>query len=111
MQEVTIPKDGTYDVEVKSAIKYSKTSAEKRQERRRCTKPAKGYVHNPLKKWPRNSACFCGSNVKFKKCCLNKMSLYMPEKDAEDILEQLKTVKPAPVRLGRHVERQMEQDA
>jgi len=30
-----------------------------------------GYVYNPLKKYPRNGPCICGSGKKFKKCHLD----------------------------------------
>jgi len=29
------------------------------------------YKWNPFLKYPRNEACYCGSGVKYKKCCLN----------------------------------------
>ncbi len=32
-----------------------------------------GYSWNPLKKFPRNAFCPCGSKVKFKKCCKPKV--------------------------------------
>jgi len=35
--------------------------------------PARGRVFNPLRGYPRNKPCFCGSKKKFKKCCLQKM--------------------------------------
>jgi len=35
--------------------------------------PNKGYEWNPLRKWPRNDACFCKSGKKFKKCCDGKL--------------------------------------
>ena len=31
------------------------------------------------KKFPRNKPCFCGSGIKFKKCCMKK---YGTDKDA-----------------------------
>jgi len=30
----------------------------------------KGSQWNPILKYPRNHDCFCGSKIKFKKCCL-----------------------------------------
>lgn len=30
-------------------------------------------VPNPFKNWPRNLTCFCGSGIKFKKCCDHKI--------------------------------------
>lgn len=32
------------------------------------TKPAPGWAWNPLLRYPRNLACYCGSGKKFKKC-------------------------------------------
>lgn len=40
----------------------------KRREAGAPTKPAPGWVWNPLLRYPRNRACYCGSGVKFKKC-------------------------------------------
>lgn len=34
-------------------------------------KPKPGFSWNPLKGFPRNSPCFCGSGRKFKKCCVS----------------------------------------
>lgn len=36
------------------------------------------YERNPLLKFPRNQDCFCGSEKKFKRCCLK----YMPSEIA-----------------------------
>lgn len=39
--------------------------------------PGEGYAlragsqWNPILKYPRNHECFCGSKLKFKKCCLH----------------------------------------
>lgn len=33
--------------------------------------PPPGYAWNPLKQYPRNANCFCGSGRKFKTCCVN----------------------------------------
>lgn len=33
-------------------------------------RPVDGAKWNPLLKYPRNESCYCGSNLKFKKCCL-----------------------------------------
>lgn len=32
-----------------------------------------GYEWNPLKKYPRNTPCYCGSKIKFKHCHLNEI--------------------------------------
>jgi hypothetical protein len=46
-------------------------------------KPIPGYVFNPLKGYPRNEPCFCGSGLKAKKCCLNKLKDAVPAHTAE----------------------------
>lgn len=42
-----------------------------RQEKYRAmgTMPKDGYTWNPLRNFPRNQSCFCGSSKKTKKCC------------------------------------------
>lgn len=52
-------------------------------------KASNGYAVNPMLKYPRNAICFCGKPekkteklLKFKKCCLPRMSLCIPIKDA-----------------------------
>jgi hypothetical protein len=44
---------------------------------------AKALAPNPFSKWPVNLSCFCGSGMKFKKCCEPKMPSQVPVKDAE----------------------------
>lgn len=44
--------------------------------------PKDGYVFNPLKAWPRNEACWCGSGLKAKKCCLMTTPATMTAKAA-----------------------------
>lgn len=34
--------------------------------------PNPDWETNPPKNWPRNANCFCGSGIKYKKCCLVK---------------------------------------
>lgn len=41
----------------------------------------KGWVHNPLMDLPVNMKCPCGSNRKFKKCCLPLTHRYIRETD------------------------------
>jgi hypothetical protein len=33
---------------------------------------------NPLLKYERNFPCFCGSGIKFKKCCMRKLTICIP---------------------------------
>ena len=49
-----------------------------------------GYVWNPLLKYPRNSDCFCGSHLKFKKCCLSKVKPVVLASEMKGILESLR---------------------
>ena len=45
--------------------------------------PKPGYAWNPLRNWPRNEVCFCGSGKKSKKCHLPKLSECVAAKEAE----------------------------
>lgn len=51
-------------------------------------KPLPENKWNPLLKYPRNEACFCGSNIKFKNCCL-KITSPVISKEHEDEAKQL----------------------
>lgn len=44
-----------------------------------------GFAWNPLKQWPRNLTCFCGSKKKFKKCCMPRIRDLVTEKEAEEL--------------------------
>lgn len=46
-----------------------------------------GKTWNPVRKYPRNHGCFCGSGVKAKKCCLPHLALVVSEKFASHIKE------------------------
>lgn len=39
-----------------------------------------GNRWNPLTRFPRNHVCWCGSGVKFKKCCIDKLARYVEAK-------------------------------
>ena len=41
-------------------------------------KPKTGYTYNPMCKIPRNDPCPCQSGKKYKKCCMNAISRYIP---------------------------------
>lgn len=43
------------------------------------------YVFNPYLKYPRNESCYCGSGLKFKKCCLPNEDGYVILKKAKDL--------------------------
>lgn len=47
-------------------------------------RPKKGFVANPLRKYPRNDPCLCGSGKKWKRCCEPDMPLYIPKSEKED---------------------------
>lgn len=49
-----------------------------------------GFCWNPLRNYPRNEQCFCGSKLKFKKCCVNKLASAIPGKDLKSIVKALK---------------------
>jgi hypothetical protein len=42
-----------------------------------------GYTLNPFLKYPRNMECYCGSGVKYKRCCISTDPLAIPKKAAE----------------------------
>lgn len=48
-------------------------------------KPKDGYAFNPLRDYPRNEACFCGSLKKFKKCHDGKLPMCCTVKSAHEI--------------------------
>ncbi len=64
MQEIRINPDGDVLEQIADFV------APKGSGKRTVRAPAKGYSPNPLVGLPRNMPCPCGSNVKFKKCCL-----------------------------------------
>lgn len=45
-----------------------------------------GYVWNPLKRFPRNHPCVCGSDRKFKSCCEPNLRPAMREAYAKEII-------------------------
>lgn len=47
--------------------------------------PKPGNEWNPLHRYPRNLECFCGSEIKAKKCCLPKVALYCNAKVAAEL--------------------------
>lgn len=49
----------------------------------------KGYSWNFLRNWPRNLPCFCGSKIKFKKCCSNKLVAAIPDDKAKEIAQAI----------------------
>jgi hypothetical protein len=56
-----------------------------RREERLVSQTLKGHVWNPMRKYPRNKGCFCGSGAKAKKCCLPDIRAACSEKFADYI--------------------------
>ncbi len=52
--------------------------------------PKDGMAHNPLKGYPRNYPCVCGSEKKFKKCCMDKMKGTVKNSEAPRLLKYMK---------------------
>jgi len=48
---------------------------------------------NPMLKYPRNLDCYCGSNEKFKACCLPKQAKQIPIELGLKLKEYLKYIK------------------
>ena len=48
-------------------------------------KPDAGNAWNPLKGYPRNNPCFCGSTIKAKHCCLPRVLEYCGAKVAKEL--------------------------
>lgn len=48
-------------------------------------RPQKDEAFNPLRKYPRNSLCFCGSGIKFKKCHWIETPLFVKKKHFKDL--------------------------
>lgn len=45
-----------------------------------CSAPVSGFGYNPLLSYGRNNVCLCGSNKKFKKCCLSVIPRSIPDR-------------------------------
>ena len=64
--------------------------------------PKDGFAWNPLRDYPRNLACFCGSGGKAKRCCLPKQFLTVESKLAGELqkyMNYVKTGQGQPVKL------------
>ncbi len=55
--------------------------------------PTEGNAWNPLRAWPRNERCFCGSNIKFKKCHMGKVPECVSEREAEENKKAIEALK------------------
>ncbi len=47
-------------------------------------RPKAGFIANPLRAYPRNAPCLCGSTRKWKSCCGPEMPRYIPKDELED---------------------------
>lgn len=54
----------------------------KKEPRTVAYRPMPGWTQNPLKGFPRNNPCFCGSKTKAKRCCIPKLDMVMNTQDA-----------------------------
>jgi len=52
--------------------------------------PQPGNSWNPMKSHPRNALCFCGSDKKFKKCCLPTLGPTVPTDKVQMLKNYLK---------------------
>ena len=57
------------------------------KDRRVVWRPHEGRTWNPLRGYPRNNGCFCGSGDKAKKCCMPKLLSTVPAGEAKKIEE------------------------
>lgn len=55
--------------------------------------PEPGFKWNPVLKYPKNEACYCGSGVKFKKCCLPNESMAVNPTYADAAVGLVKTMR------------------
>lgn len=56
-----------------------------------------GYVWNPLRQYPRNLTCFCGSGAKFKRCHAGKIPSAVPLSQGVRLYKLLKHVQDGTV--------------
>lgn len=55
--------------------------------------PTTGNEFNPYMKFPRNETCYCGSGLKFKKCCLPEEPMAINSKTAAKAKPLIKKVR------------------
>ena len=51
------------------------------------------FKWNPYLKYPRNVSCYCGSGVKYKKCCLNNEPVAIEAGMADKATKLIKKVR------------------
>lgn len=74
-------------------MNYKEEQQESKMRLRQVMVPAKGNVSNPALKYPRNMKCFCGSELKFKKCCMDKIPRALKIEDAEKLRSAVAAVR------------------
>jgi hypothetical protein len=70
------------DSEIKALIAEERKRCAARA--KQCTIPAKGFMWNPIREFPRNDPCPCGSGKKFKKCHRLLMADIIPTQEYLD---------------------------
>lgn len=71
-------------------MRWIQNNASKVVEPEGVVKPrGESFVRNPLYRYPRNIDCYCGSHVKFKKCCLQTMPTYVTVREARMSIDYL----------------------
>lgn len=78
--------DNPLDLSPLSVAKATKNKPNKFKER--WFKPINGKVWNPVRDYPVNKLCFCGSLVKAKRCCLPFLARTVSEGFARDMTEK-----------------------
>lgn len=75
---VHAPEEDSKMGEKKPAVKFTKY-------RQMARRPAEGKTWNPIKKYPVNHPCYCGSALKAKKCCLPYLNDVCSEQFAKEM--------------------------
>jgi hypothetical protein len=52
-----------------------------------------GYELNPFLKYPRNMNCYCGSGLKYKRCCISTDPLAIPKEAADQARALIKKLR------------------
>ncbi len=74
------------------ALKESRAALPHRPKANLYHSPAAGFVWNPMRSYPVNSPCLCGSGKKYKKCHRGQMAECVTPKEAKSISEKIKAV-------------------
>lgn len=63
-------------------------------------KPVPGYAWNPLRQFPQNRLCFCGSRTKFKNCCREFLEEAVEEEKAKWLTDHWEDILAGRVRFA-----------